>query len=127
MAYRCTVRRYGTVLYHYGGDLVHALSVSLGQARNQTLPAVEKNNSDDFQSTLSETCLALNAKCHACIERLVKEDAANPHKIENMDIDKFINEIVLEIALLPDCTDTSYAYSLLYYYVLSCDSCMTHS
>ena len=70
-----------------------ALCVSLGQTRNQTLSAVEKNNSDDFQSTLSETCLALNAKCHACIERLVKEDAANPHKIENMDIDKFINEI----------------------------------
>jgi len=98
MAYRCTVRRYGTVLYRYAGDLVHALSVSLGQAWNQTLPAVEKNNSDDFQSTLSETCLALNAKCHACIERLVKEDAANPHKINNMDIDKFINEIDPDIS-----------------------------
>jgi len=59
---------------------------------------VEKNNSDDFQSTLSETRLAFNAKCHACIERLVKEDAANPHKIENMDIDKFINEIDPDIS-----------------------------
>jgi len=59
---------------------------------------VEKNNSDDFQSTLSETCLAFNAKCHACIERLVKEDAANPHKIENMDIDKFINEVDPDIS-----------------------------
>ena len=56
MAYRCSVKRYGTVLYRYGGDLVHALNVSLGQARNQTLkiPAVGKNDSNDFQTTLSK-------------------------------------------------------------------------
>lgn len=29
MAYRCVVKRYGTLLYRYGGDLVAALSVSL--------------------------------------------------------------------------------------------------
>ena len=33
MAYRCSVKRYGTVLYRYGGDLLHALNVSLGQTR----------------------------------------------------------------------------------------------
>ena len=57
---------------------MHALNVSLGQAQNQTLkiPAVGKNDSNDFQTTLSETCLALNAECHACIEKTVKEDAA---------------------------------------------------
>ena len=44
-------------------------------------------------ATLSETCLALNAECHACIEKTVKEDAANPHRIENIDVDKFINEL----------------------------------
>ena len=95
MAYRCSVKRYGTVLYRYGGDPVHALNVSLGQAQNQTLkiPAVGKNDSNDFQTTLSETCLALNAECHACIEKTVKEDVANPHRIENIDVDKFINDL----------------------------------
>ena len=33
MAYRCSVKRYGTVLYRYGGDLLHALNVSLGKSR----------------------------------------------------------------------------------------------
>ena len=32
MSYRCSVKKYGTVLYHYGGDLLHALNVSLGQS-----------------------------------------------------------------------------------------------
>ena len=33
MAYCCSVKKYGTLLYHYGGDLLYALNVSLGQAR----------------------------------------------------------------------------------------------
>ena len=33
MAYKCSVKRYGTVLYRYGGDLLHALNVSLGKSR----------------------------------------------------------------------------------------------
>ena len=32
MAYRCSVKRYGTLLYCYGGDLLPALKVSFGQA-----------------------------------------------------------------------------------------------
>ena len=54
---------------------------------------MEKNTGGDFQTTLSEACLALNAKCHASIERMIKEDAANPHQIENIDVDKFITEL----------------------------------
>lgn len=37
MAYKCTVKRYGTVLYRYGGNLLHALNVSLGKARTKSL------------------------------------------------------------------------------------------
>ena len=95
MAYRCSVKKYGTVLYRLSGDLVHALNVSLGQARYQAsnIPAMENSNSGDFQTTMSEACLALNAKCHASIERMIKEDTANPHQIENIDVDKFISEL----------------------------------
>ena len=80
MAYRCSVKKYGTVLYRYGGDLLHALNVTLGQMRHQshqphhkregTDPVVEKKGSD-FQQTLGEVCLALNSKIHACIGNII--------------------------------------------------------
>ena len=56
MAYQCSVKRNGTVLYRYGGDLLYALNVSLGQARNQD-PMVGKHVKDDFQATLTDHAL----------------------------------------------------------------------
>ena len=52
MAYRCTVKRYGTLLYRYGGDLVHALSFSLSQVRNGKPHRchVDGNNDSNFCS-----------------------------------------------------------------------------
>ena len=50
MACRCSVKRYGTVLYRYGGDLLHALNVSLGQTRmksNKRQPLSEKKSESD--------------------------------------------------------------------------------
>ena len=69
--------------------------MALGQGRNQN-PKVSgegSSGSNDFQATLSETCLTLNAKFHTCIDRLVKEDVANPHKIEDIDIERFLNKL----------------------------------
>ena len=67
MAYRCCIKKYGTLLYRHGGDLVHALNVSLGQLRFQNRqsdhsnfdPVLEKTNVHDFQQTMSESCLKL--------------------------------------------------------------------
>ncbi len=42
MAYRCTIRKHGTLLYRQGGDLVHALTVALGQG-NTTLQSIDDN------------------------------------------------------------------------------------
>lgn len=92
MAYRCSIQRYGTLLYRYGGDLVHALSVSLGQSRTQSSKSSGKSASD-FQQTLSETCLTLNAKCHTSIKSMIQKDASSPHQIEHVDIDEFINQL----------------------------------
>ena len=33
IAYRCCVKKYGTLLYRHGGDLVHALNAALGQTK----------------------------------------------------------------------------------------------
>ena len=51
MAYRCSVKKYGTVLYRFGGDLVHALNVSLGQGRYQAanIPVMEKTQVVTFR------------------------------------------------------------------------------
>ncbi len=35
MAYRCAIPKYGTLIYRYGGDLVHALTVALEQGNTQ--------------------------------------------------------------------------------------------
>ena len=75
MAYKCTVKRYGTVLYRHNGDLVHALNVSLGQVRTQTNTGTDckSDTEDNFDSNLTQTCLTLNAKCHAYIRTLLRE------------------------------------------------------
>ena len=94
MAYQCKVKRNGTVLYRYGGDLMHALSFSLSQARNSKLHKPHAIETDsNFQSSLSDVCLTLNSKIHDCAEKMMKDDAVNPHKIEEVDIDKIISEL----------------------------------
>ena len=96
MAYRCSVKRYGTLLYRYGGDLLHALNVSLGQARllrhkSEKTPSVNADNIDD--TVLTEACLSLNSKFHTCINKMVKEDVNCPHSIEDFDIENLISEL----------------------------------
>lgn len=82
MAYKCSIMRIGTVIYRYGGDIFHALSVSLGQARNH-----------DSKDKLSEVCLELNSKCQATIKDMIQQDALTPHNIESIDIEKFISKL----------------------------------
>lgn len=42
---------------------------------------------------LTEACLTLNSKFHACVNKMVKEDVTRPHSIEDFDIEKIISEI----------------------------------
>lgn len=95
MAYRCSVKKCGTVLYRYGGDLVHALNVALGEVRKLKIESTADPHSTDqkFQCNLSDTCLSLNTKLHACIKKLMEQDASSPHRIEDIDIDTFIQDL----------------------------------
>lgn len=93
MAYRCSVRRYGTVLYRYGGDLLHALNVSLGQSRTKNHPEKEMDSDLQFQKTLSDVCHTLNAKCHACTQKMIKENQGLVPCIESLDIERCIDEL----------------------------------
>ena len=85
MAYRCSVPKYRTLLYRYGGDLVHALTVSLGQGQTTN----RDNTCDDDNEKLSQVCLRLNGKLHSQINKMIEQDYLNPHMIEHFDVDKF--------------------------------------
>ena len=94
MSYRMCIKRYGTLIYRSGGDLLHALTVSLGHNRSKTkkkaeLPAEKKN----FDQQLIPTCKFINQKVHKCITKLVGEDLECPHNIEDVDIDNFISQL----------------------------------
>ena len=67
MAYtcRCSVRRYGTVLYRYGGDLLHAVNVSLGHSRSiKNHPGKEMDSDLQFQKNLSFAILLMQNVMH---------------------------------------------------------------
>ena len=52
MAYQCPVKRNGTVLYRYGGNLMHALSFSLSAARRHK----HNDNKSDAKSDGTIQC-----------------------------------------------------------------------
>ena len=67
------------MLYRYGGDSFHALSLSFGEAR-------AKDN-------ISEVCTQLNTKCHVTMKNLIQEDVASPHSIEGLNVQELISII----------------------------------
>ena len=102
MAFRCSVRKYGIFLYHHGGDLLHALNVTRGQIRHQNHQSDHKREGNDpvvgendcnFQQKLGEVCLTLNSKLHVCISKIQKEDSEEPVCIEDIDMNKFIENL----------------------------------
>ena len=86
--YRCAIPKYGTLIYRYGGDLVRSLTVALGQAQ-PTSPS-ETNDSD---SMLTEVCQTLNSKLRHQINKMISDDSLDPHRIENFNVDVFINSM----------------------------------
>ena len=80
---------------------MHALNTALGQMRSQNrqsehgceVPVLDKTDCNDFQQTLSEICLKLNSKIHSSIDTMLKEDTVQPHSIEDIDIDKVIDNL----------------------------------
>ncbi len=76
--------KYRTVLYRYGGDLLHALSASLWQ---------QYTNQDGIKKQVKEVCTQLNLKGHTQAKKLIETDSNSPHKTEDFIIDDFINNI----------------------------------
>ena len=93
MVYRCAVKWYGTLLYRRGGDLVHALSIALGQRRHKKQTPEDRYTPESCQLRVKETCEMINEKIHTSIKNLVEKDSLRPHRIEKLDIDNYIEEI----------------------------------
>ena len=91
MAYTCCIKKYGTVLYRYGGNLMHALNTALGQlwksgsTKHTEEPAGGEQPSPD-EDLLTQVCRILNGKMHG---RLIEQESAEPY---NISIDKFVDE-----------------------------------
>ena len=74
MAYRCSISKYGTLLYRYGGDLVHALTVALRKGHQTTKDSLDDSN----DAMLMQVCPNINSKLHA---QVTNSDSVQPHKI----------------------------------------------
>ena len=74
-------------MYRFGGDIYHALSVALSNADTSSVPTTSN------KETMAEVCQTLNRKCHTQINKLIQEDTMSPHCIENIDLNKFIEEL----------------------------------
>lgn len=64
MAYRCYAKKYGTILYRYGGDLAFTVNKLLSQSRRL-------KHEKSFQQTLKSVCEDLNTKIHHTIEKKI--------------------------------------------------------
>ena len=89
MAYKCTVPKYGTLIYRYGGDLVHALTVALGQGNHTNTPS----HSIDDDAMLTHVCQNINSKLHAQVNKLITSDSLEPHRFEQFDINAFVDDL----------------------------------
>ena len=69
--------------------------MSLGQNRTHTsrASALQKSDRDKLQSNLTSVCTTINGKFHTCIDKLIHEDTAHPHVMENINIDQFISKL----------------------------------
>ncbi len=74
LAYKCSVKKSGTILYRHGGDLLHALNVAPGQVCNLTQQSRNKLTDQNLERKITETCHSLNTKLHACMKKLIGQD-----------------------------------------------------
>ena len=109
MTYRCAKPKYGTLIYRYGGDLVHSLTVALGQAQS-----ISVGGPIDDDSMLTQVCQTLNSKLHHQINKMISKDSLDPHKIEHFNVDAFISSldptIWKTICLLTEITSKKVTY-----------------
>lgn len=89
MAYRCCIPMHGTLVYCYGGDLVHALTVALAQCHH-TNTAIADSIDDTM---LTQVCKGINSKLHAQVNKLITSDSLQPHQFEQFDLNAFIDDL----------------------------------
>ena len=87
MAYKCSIPKYGTLIYRYGGDLIHSLTIALGQSNHNPI-----NGSDD-DIMLTKVCQNTNSKLHDQINKLLQSDSQQSHKFEHFNLNVVIDDL----------------------------------
>jgi len=90
MAYKCSVPKYGTILYRYGGDIFHSLTLALTEGQREL---TAKSTSVDEEQSISSVCSILNKKLHGQINKMIYTNSAEPQAIELFNIDSLIEQI----------------------------------
>ena len=92
MAYQCSVKWYGTVLYRYGGDLLHALNVSLKCNRSGSFCfGCKCHNLPDNSSPEVATSHAATAQSSS------SESESEPESDDDSELERAVNDIMLDM------------------------------
>ena len=107
--YKCVHRKFGTILYRKGGDVLTSLSWALGRAQSKDMDSVYVSTSPSQPSNkgsiLREASNILNGLIHAEIAKQNSDEIENPE----MNIDKQVNAVDKDLwAFLEVATMNSY-------------------
>ena len=95
MTYKCSVRKYGTLIYRPNTDLRPTLAQALWRVQNYEKVGTAVLQDSDSSKTISEETGTryleeLNARVHSQIRALLAKDAVSPYDHDNIAIDKLI-------------------------------------
>lgn len=90
MAYKYTVRKYGTLIYRPNTDLQPVLAQALWRVQNYEKVGPAASNEWQFQDDLRKDRHTLHrgAECTGAIRALLAKDAVSPYDHDDVAIDK---------------------------------------
>ena len=95
LSYKCTVRRYGTLLYRSNLDIRPALTQALWKLRNSANlgACVTNDQGSSMISTTKDILQELNVRVHSQIKYWLQKDAHSPIDHSETNIQKLIQEM----------------------------------
>lgn len=79
--------KFGTILYRYQEDLLHALSAALAHREVPSGWLEQSQNDNTFSKQMNHVCTILNDTMHTSIQKLIEIDAAKPFDVSELDMD----------------------------------------
>ena len=97
VTFKCTARKYGTLVYSPNTDILNALAKSLWQQRTHISTSSLNVQEDSHQCTKEPITFRkvldeLNDKMHSQVKHYLAKEKENPFDYANMDLDALIND-----------------------------------